>query len=442
MVERGKGAPSPMSPPNVLVLCVDALRVFECLGSDAVTDAYDELAEKGVEFSQMVATSTTTTPCMASILTGNYPFVHGAESLVGPKIRDDVPLFTERLQAAGYETVALANRPMSPSLGFDRGFDEYDLIAYSDEVDGRDQWFRRIAGKLDGLDDPWFYFVHFPEVHLPREVAPGMDAPKYGRNRYERSLSTVDATIGRLLERIDLDETVVVFTADHGESVAGDWFESTFRMGNPLKYLTKLRYEYGLGGPLDWIERRLDVLRRRGIHEHDRFTTLDHGFYPYECLVRIPFVVAGGGVEPSERVDDQVRQIDVAPTILELAGTDQSFDCRGKSVWPVVDGQADHRDAYVMANGPVHWDNEPFRGVRTPRWKYVEAGDDRALFDLKADPVELRNAAARRPEIASGLRDRLLAIRADDGGDLGDAEALTGAELDEVEESLRELGYL
>lgn len=442
MVEHREGTHSPMSPPNILFLCVDALRVFECLESDAVTDAYDELARGGVEFSQMVAASTTTTPCMASIFTGNYPFVHGAESLVGPKIRRDVPLFTERLQEAGYETVALANRPMSPSLGFDRGFDEYDLIAYGEEIDDREQWLHRIASKLDGLDEPWFYFVHFPEVHLPREVARGLDSAEYGRNRYERSLSTVDATIGRLLEYVDLDETAVVFTADHGESIAGDWFESTFRMGNPLKYLTKLRYEYNLGRPLDWVERRLDVLRRRGIHEHDRFTTLDHGFYPYECLVRIPFVLSGAGVEPRGRVDQQFRQIDVAPTILELVGADDGFECEGESVWPVVEGEADRRDAFIMANGPVHWDNEPFRGVRTPRWKYVESGDERALFDLDADPIELRNAASNHPEIASRLRDRLRAIREDDGGELGDAEELTATELDEVEESLRELGYL
>lgn len=435
--------PGEMGRPNLLVLCVDALRVFECLDDGdrgAVMDGYDAVVDAGVEFSQMVAASTTTTPCMASIHTGEYPFVHGAESLTGPKIRDEVPLVTERLSEAGYDTAALVNRPMSDALGFDRGYADYDLIAYADEIGGRDDWFGRIAGHIEELEPPWFYFVHFPEVHLPREVAPEMDGSRYGRNRYERSISTVDRTIDRVLDRVDLDETAVVYTADHGESIAGDRFESVFEMGNPLKFLTKLRYQYGLGGGLDWLERRLDVLRDRGIHEHDRFTTLDHGFYPYECLVRVPFAVAGPGVEARDRVDEQVRQIDVAPTLLDCAGVD-GFDCGGRSVLPVAAGDGEPRDAYMMANGPVHWDNEPFEGVRTPRWKYVLAGDDRALYDLDADPVELRNVVEAHGDVADQLDDRLDAIRR--GGEaMEEAEQLGDDERAAVEESLRELGYI
>jgi arylsulfatase A-like enzyme len=427
--------------PNVLFLCVDALRAFECIEDDrgAVMDAYDRLAENGIEFEQMIATSTTTSPAVASIHTGSYPFEHGVATLKGPRIRDGVPSFVELLNDAGYEIRALAHAPLTPSLGFDAGYDEYDLISYQDEISERGQWYDRIVAKFEDITAPWFYFVHLNEVHLPRIVDPKFEGDQYGTNPYERSISTVDALIDRVLDEIDLEETVVIYSSDHGESIAGTRLESWFDFVSPLAKLTQWRFEYGLSPPLDWLERRLNVLRRRGIHEYDRFTTVDHGFYPYDSLVRIPFTLAGPGVPDEGRVETQVRQIDIASTILDLAGvSSEPLVGSGESVLDAIDG--DHRDAYMMANGPMYWDTDPFEGIRAPPWKYVTAGESSALYNLSADPVELTDVSNDQHQEITDLQQRLEAIK--DFEPVNDTTALDDDEEADLRESLDALGYL
>lgn len=269
---------------------------------------------------------------------------------------------------------------------------------------------RHIVAKFEDITAPWFYFVHFNEVHLPRIVDPKFEDDQSGTNPYERSISTVDALIDRVLDEIDSEETVVIYSSDHDESIAGTRLESWFDFVSPLAKLTQWRFEYGLSPPLDWLERRLNVLRRRGIHEYDRFTTVNHGFYPYDSLVRIPFTLAGPGVPDEGRVETQVRQIDIASTILDLAGvSSEPLVGSGESVLDAIDG--DHRDAYMMTNGPMYWDTDPFEGIRAPPWKYVIAGDTFALYNLSADPVELTDVSNDHHQEITDLQQRLEVIK-------------------------------
>ena len=113
------------APPNVLVVCVDCLREDHLSGAAADTPFLDSLRERALEATGMYATATTTSPCVASLLTGTYAECHGVLSLdVGP-LSSEVTTFAERFGAAGYHTEALVTGPLVEETGLHRGFDAY-----------------------------------------------------------------------------------------------------------------------------------------------------------------------------------------------------------------------------------------------------------------------------------------------------------------------------
>lgn len=170
------------------------------------------------------------------------------------------------------------------------------------------------------------------------------------------------------------------------------------------------------------VERVVRALRAAG--ELDRTLivfTSDNGFMhgehriprgkyvPYEASIRVPLILRGPGVRKGARVRDAVANVDLVPTILEAAGARAGRPLDGLSLLPLARGG--HRRAgrpILIETGPqtnVPW----YRGVRQGRWKYVQhSGGERELYDLQADPHELRNLAASARHRAE--RSRLAAL--------------------------------
>src|SRR5882672_11083409 len=102
--------------PNVLFLLIDCLRADAILGSDhgAQTPTLDRLVRNGVACTQAVSSASSTTPCVASLLTGTYSFVHGIRSIFGLKMNPSVSSLVEILRACGYRTYAEVSGPLFP----------------------------------------------------------------------------------------------------------------------------------------------------------------------------------------------------------------------------------------------------------------------------------------------------------------------------------------
>ena len=362
-------ATSPPDRANILLITIDTLRWdrLGCYGdAHAATPVLDALAARGVRFVTAVAHVPLTAPSHASILTGLIPLRHGVRDNGAYVLPPDVPTLANRLTRAGYATAAFVSGfPLDHRFGFASGFETYDdrlardagrgayterradattdrAIAWLDQQNGQAP--DRDAGTRAGR--PWFAWVHYFDPHAPYAPS-GEFASRFADRPYDGEVAFVDSQIGRLLQHVgpagDLGKTLVLVTADHGESFG----------------------------------------------EHGEDT---HGVFVYDATLRVPFIVAGAGISGARSSTVVARGVDVVPTLMDLAGLEVPRGIDGRSLRAAVNGGSmTDEPAYVeslLAWRHLGW--APLRGLRSADWKYIQA-PKRELYDLKGDPGEQRN---------------------------------------------------
>ncbi len=403
-------------PPNVLFLLVDCMRADAIGGRGVPTPNLDALVARGTRFTQAISSASSTTPCVATMLTGLYSPRHGVRAIGGLRLRPEPATLPALLAEAGYHTVAEMTGPLVPESGLDRGFAEYRIRRASTYLS--DAWGEELTLRLRdrGMREPWFLFVHLWELHSPRKVLPPFRKRRFGRNRYDRALASLDATLAPLLTALPRD-TVVVVHGDHGERL----------IASALQYR--------------WYRLWRDILgaqrtQKREGHETD----------VYEELIRVPLVVvAPGRVPAATAVGQLVRQVDLTPTILDVLGLPVPSGLDGTSVLPAVAGGADlGLEAFIEAFGRVRGTPRDRRaGWRTSSWKCIVAPNapdvPDELYDLANDPRERRNLARLQPARMAELRARIAAVEASGAAPVLE---LSDADRDVVEQRLRDLGYL
>lgn len=412
-------------PPNLFFVCVD------CLRGDAIDDGWGEtpfldgFVAGGRSYTNCYASATTTTPCVASLFTGQYAEDNGVRSLREARLAPDTTTLAERLSTVGYDTAALVTGPLVPETDLDRGFDEYDYRENDESLFGG--WESHAMDRLDALDQPFCCYLHLWELHEPISVPARFDSPRYGRRPYERALSALDGHLERLVERVP-ENTVVALCGDHGESIT--WRDSRFHHF-AKRARDKLRYEYGVDTRR--AERVLDRLAELVAPQPiaDRFVEDGHGETIFDHAANVPFVLSGPGIEPG-RETAVCRQIDVLPTLLDALGIEERDE-----EMDIIDGASmlksdlGDRDAYIRACGAALRGEENWlRAVRTADAKYIEyPGREWApeCYDLDSDPDE--RSPIRDPE-----RERALARR------FPETDAVESERLD-IDERLRALGY-
>ncbi len=377
-----------MPDRNLLFVTVDCLRSDFVDTDHADTPFVDSLAARGVDYREMYATATTTTPCVASIMTGAYSEHNGVYSLEEARLDPEVPTLAEHLSAAGYETAALVTGPIVAETDMDRGFDTYDWRDRREELLG--EWFDEAVAAVERLDAPFFCYLHLWEIHDPVETPREYDDPAYGEYPYARTFSALDRALANLYDHLPAN-TVTAIHGDHGEAIA---YRDSYVHG-VLKFL-RTGFRYGLGLDTRAIERALKRRFDRDPPVPDHFIEDGHGENVYDFVANVPFVLSGPGVG-SATVDAQVRQVDVMPTVLSLLGLDPADPPAGD---PPADGESllppdetGDRDAYMRACGKslIREDNWQ-RAVRADGRKYVEYPNrdwKPELYDLKSDPMEL-----------------------------------------------------
>ncbi len=209
---------------NILLITVDTLRHDRphFAGNPwPTTPSLDALAARGVVFPKSYSQAGWTLPSIATILTGRYPKDHGATDFMLP-ISESTPTLAEILSAAGYDTRAFVSHViLDERSGVARGFGHFDasvlaignphLVSTSREITDN-----ALAG-LHAARQPFFIWVHYFDPHFDYLAHDGLEA--FGgsdSNRYDQEIAFTDDQIGRLLEQVS-DDTIVVFTSDHGE---------------------------------------------------------------------------------------------------------------------------------------------------------------------------------------------------------------------------------
>jgi arylsulfatase A-like enzyme len=410
----------PVDRPNVFILVVDSLRADAVFGDHVNTPNFDSFRRAGASFEQCIATCTTTTPSFSSILTGTYPPRHGVRGLQGYRLSPEVTTLAETFGRAGYNTYAEVTGPLLPETGVLRGFAEsHHRQAYKVPFFG---WRDEVVDRMRSYAEPWLMLLHIWEVHRPFRSPPDF-TKEFDRAGYEAAVSATDDYLTPVYEAAGADSLKVI-TGDHGEEYPDS------ALG--LRAVRAARKARKVLQPARWsksLDRKLSSV------------AVGHGFALHEHLIRVPLLISGPGVS-GRRIREQVRHVDLVPTILDLCGLPAPSSIDGRSLRPLMEGGTlPEEPAYLEAVG-VKLEGDRIVGVRTPDWKLLRRGGDRPVLlalDGGRGPDEKRNHLARYPEVAGRLEAVIEAVNA--------TETVAGSGMTEdeeasVEQHLRDLGYL
>jgi arylsulfatase A-like enzyme len=426
---------------NIILIIADTLR-YQNLGCNGYKPPYsdnnknspspniDRLASEGVSFDNYFTHINCTHPSFTTILSGRYPISHTIISHASlHEIIDGVVMFPEILKESGIKTVAIDNM----YRWFVKGFQDY--IFSADEgslrntfVVDADQITDKAINWIKSNKDqtPFFMMLHYWDPHVPYsppkeyeklyyqddpknptksnyprtdDIAPekfdfifkafqrrwqGYKDLNYFKALYDSEIKYMDDEIGRLLKFLEdskiLDETLIIFTSDHGESM----------------------------------------------DEHGIYFTHVH---LYEQMMHVPLIFRyPNQFQLNVRRNALIGSVDLAPTILQLLDIEIPSYLEGKSFLPLLKNNRDtHRNKIYM------FEHEAIsrRGVRTPKWKFIknakenednvgsrlealgyisialESPEEKELYDLENDPEEMENLIEKFPEVAKDLEDDL-----------------------------------
>lgn len=397
-------------PRNLLLVSLDTLRAdrLGCYGyPGAQTPRLDSLAAGGLRFANATTVVPLTLPAHTSLLTGTFPGTHGVRDNGGFYVPEEQIALAEVLKQRGFRTggfvgAFVLDARWGIQQGFDHYFDDFDLSKY--EGVGMDAVQRPgaevVAKALEWLDAdpqrPFFAWVHLYDPHTPYEAPEPYRSrfPATASGAYDAEVAVTDALVGRLLDHLALggrlDDTLVAVVADHGESLG----------------------------------------------EHKEQT---HGFFIYDATVQIPLILSGPSL-PARVIADQVRIVDVMPTVLELLGVPSPPAVQGRSLLPLLRGETLGLVALSESWYPrYHYGWSELRAIRDGSHKLVQAPRPE-LYELERDPGEADDLASRRPARLASMEATLREMV----GSVESASAPKGPQpLDaEVEERLQALGYV
>ena len=356
------------------------------------TPNLDAIGRDGIVFETAVSQAVYTIASIGSVLTGQYPERHQSISFAD-KLREDVPVFPQVLSEQGFRTAGFSgNAVVSKTFGLDRGFQDFfqvweqnDYTGHGDSVlAGFRNWLKTVS------EERFFAYVHFREPHFPynppepfnekfgptdlfpRGLAewaqveelnnqaamgarPSEEVLEQIQALYDGNLAYVDNLVQQLVAAISneglLEDTIFILTADHGEA----------------------------------------------LFEHDY---IGHNTQLYEESIRVPLIIKIPGEKP-RRLSNVVELIDLAPTILELAGATIPDSMQGTSLLTRLQEKR-------LAFSRTVW-NRPRYSVRDDRYKLI--WDSRtgktSLYDLAKDPLEVENILEQQSFVSGYLEQQL-----------------------------------
>jgi len=364
--------------PNVVLIVLDTLRPDWTTPYGGAREATPELARwaaHGVVFEAVRAQSSWTKVSIASMMTSLWPASHGVRE-VRDALGDGADTLAEQFQRAGYATYGVqSNGWLAATFGFQQGFDRYVFprganVPWMKSMvwPHADNVYLEAERLLDAhaADAPFFLYLHFMDVH---EYAAPAEFQQFGTDSagaYRAATRWIDYVLERLRVKLAtlgrLENTVMILASDHGETFGED--------------------------------------RRWGHARNARTPAL-----------RVPLVIRLPEAAGPLRVSDQVRNLDLAPTLLELAGIPIPESFQGESLLPLLNAETARagRDRISYASLPtmLFRDATLQESVSTGSWSFardLDGSRGEHLHDLRVDPDEEVNLIEIEPDAADRLR--------------------------------------
>jgi arylsulfatase A-like enzyme/Tfp pilus assembly protein PilF len=397
--------------PNVLIITIDTTRAdhLGCYGfALARTPSIDKLATESVRFTDAISSAPITMPSHSSIMTGLFPPAHGVRDNGAYALGENAVTLAERLRDAGYTTHAFVSAlVLNRRYNLNQGFETYDDDLWAEDdpklfmirerqapktADRFLQWFgdwNKTRAK------PFFTWIHFFDPHQP--YRPSAADAALSVSLYDAEIAGVDRQIGRIVDTLRnnglLDNTLLIITADHGESLG----------------------------------------------EHGEQT---HAIFVYDATVHVPLMIRYRPMFAPAVYDSPVRSVDIVPTVLGALGLEGGDSTDGHDLHRTLQGKEPAPDLPQYSESllsEVGFGMAPLFAIRHDGYKYIRAPRPE-LYDLRTDPQELHNVLTASPRVAAKLDAELTQLLKDSACHA--VKAAPNPMTRETEESLQALGYL
>jgi choline-sulfatase len=397
--------------PNVLLLTVDTFRPDRLSGQGNArkTSPYlDQLGQDGVVFEQAMSSTSWTTPGLLSVLTGLYAPTHAVD-VRGKSLRSGTETMATLLAKVGYavpDILYLSSIPNFQNLGLTNSFVERDqYLPNGDEV-----LFRALEAYRDST---FFLYYHYRNLHLPYKPSEAYER-LYTPEGFDRSAFVRDK-VETVQSNVTIPQGSVRFDEKDREWILGLYDGQIREMDETLfKPLVAKLKELGL------YENTLVIVTADHGEE-----LLEHGFigHPstsfkgsaYDELLHIPLMMSyPNGLPQNMRIGQQVQNVDILPTVLDLLKLPIPPTLQGRSLMPLILGTSDVEMPAFTETTPGGYQATPemmktrIRAMRTSLWKLIHSHgpgiDTYELYDLKNDPKEYDNVIDQHPEVAEKMR--------------------------------------
>ena len=445
--------------PNFIVVLADdhAFEAISCYGSHlknhAQTPHIDRLAKEGMRFDEFVCANSICSPSRASILTGQYSHINGVTGLNG-SINENSPQYPEQLMKAGYETFLIGKWHLkSPPMGYLKHMTVKGQGKYFDPTfHGTEGTFKKEGYSSDVYTDLALDWLENRNQEKPFLLSLQFKAPHhdYGHaNRYDSLLNGVtipepptlyenvrnsDSTLKNLFLRRTKFHMIhsgkesklngkygANYYTRHLKDPAPNEMEKLREQSDNEKI--RVAYQHMIRkyircakGNDDNLKRVLDFLDKENLKEDtvviytsdQGYWLGQHGFYDkrliLETSIRMPFIIRYPRLIKAGTVsEDLCINIDLAPTILELAGLNPPETMQGKSLLPILQGKKTKK--WRNSQFYSYWGTPNHYGIRTSRFTFVKVFGDSPtteLYDRKIDPNQKTNFA-QNPAYAENL---------------------------------------
>jgi len=388
--------------PNIVLITLDSARADRMgfMGAHSgLTSNLDGTARQGVIFAHAYAQAPATVASDATILTGTYPQTHRASEFAVP-LTTTLPYLPDLLHSSGYRTAAFVGSILldprnGPFQGYDRGFDVYDAGFHQPQRgESRFQSVERHGDQVAARATNWlaankqrpfFLWVHLQDAHAPYATS------------YDRAIAATDAAVGKLVGFLRsqslYDDALIVIVSSQGESL--------------------------------------------GAHGEET-----HGIFLYDETIHVPLILKlPKNQMAAKQIKNRARLLDIAPTVLGVAGVPIPAQMQGQSLMRVAEATSQNDQlAYSRSDLPQQgFGCSVLESWRAGKYLYIRAPKPE-LYDLSADANATRNLAQSSKATLETMASQLQALDSRLGNEPGKS---AGAELTSGEmQKLASLGYV